>query len=253
MEPIRTKRLHEKIDSINNFTAQFYNDQVLLGGVNLPLGQVSAEVLNLDIEKLQDLRETNDKLFRAFKEILKPRKRLRSEQVVRAQELFDESVNVILDLPLYRQLKIDTDELRSLFTMPYKNNPFKFKRAMKTPGQMRDAMLDIVRTVCKIPDEMITFSVYTQFMLTDYFERLKYRQPEKYAVSVYKFFSNYAVQRDIVKVLAPLSWEPYRLSRPVSFEYVTMPDPNDKTKYIIAERLVFHTAAAFCILIFIAV
>ena len=39
--------------------------------------------------------------------------------------------------------------------------------------------------------------------------------------------------------------EGYFQSRPVNFEYVTMPDPDDKEKYVIVERLEFHTAAAF--------
>ena len=245
MEQIQTRQLNEKKNGIANFTAQFWKDKVLLGGTKLPLGQVSADVLNLDLQKLQDLRLKNDRLFRSVLDMLNPKEKLRPDQVTKTQELFNDTTNVVLDLPLYQYLKLDEKEMQHMFTAPYIKNPTNFERAMKIPNQISETTLKMIQAVCKIPDEMITFSVHTQSMLSNFFERLELRQPEYYAIGVYDFFTNELVQRDLAHGLMPFSGEGYFQSRPVSFEYVTMPNPDDKKKYIITERLEFHTAAAF--------
>ena len=245
MEHIRTRRTQEKKDGIALITAQFWKGSVMLGGTKLPLGQVSTDVLNLDLQKLQDLRLKNDKLFRAIVDMLDPTKNLRIGQVTEIQALYNDTVNIILELPLYRHLKLDKEELNHLLTEPYFKNPMNFERTVKTPNHVSETIMKMIKAVCMVPDEMVTFSIYTQFMLTDYFEGLDHRLPESYAVSVYRFFTNEWVQKDVVKTLESLSTDIYLKSRQVSFEYVTMPDPDDIKKYVVAERLEFHTAAAF--------
>lgn len=45
-----TKRLNEKPFSFDYITDQFYNDFVIIGNEKIPLGQISAEILNFTKE-----------------------------------------------------------------------------------------------------------------------------------------------------------------------------------------------------------
>lgn len=103
----------------------------------------------------------------------------------------------------------------------------------------------LLKTLTMIPDELHTFRAYVRTMLDFYFERLKRRNPEYYAVAVYDFFSNGEVQREISSLLPPAPVYQFQQSRAAMIEYTTMPDPEEPKKYIVAERMVFDSIAAF--------
>ena len=82
-------------------------------------------------------------------------------------------------------------------------------------------------------------------MLDFYFEPLRRRNAEHYAVGVYRFFSDAAAQEALRAALPPYPTFEFLQSRPAMTEYVTMPDPVHPEKYILAERVVFSSLADF--------
>ena len=82
-------------------------------------------------------------------------------------------------------------------------------------------------------------------MLDFYFEPLRRRNAEHYAVGVYRFFSDAAAQEALRAALPPYPTFEFLQSRPAITEYVTMPDPVHPEKYILAERVVFSSLADF--------
>lgn len=53
---LEMRPISDKENSIQEFTVHFWNDRVIIDGKNLPIGQVSTNVLNLSNEQLLSLR-----------------------------------------------------------------------------------------------------------------------------------------------------------------------------------------------------
>lgn len=242
----KTARLSEKPDSIAYFTVQFWNGWVQIRDSKQPLGQISTDMLNLEEQFIFDLRLKNDMLFeKVTQNVMNPSKALSPELIAGVQDMFNESMQTILTLPLYRDLNLKYEEWSSLFVTAYRSNPQSFEAAVKTQTKLQSSFVGLVHSVCMIPDEIITFNVYTKFLLTDYLDRCAKRDSQTYAIGVYDFFSNEEVQKDISSLLPPSPDFSYRQAHPAKFEYVTMPSPDDQTKYVIAERMEFRGIGSF--------
>ena len=223
MEHIKTKRLSEKPDDITLFTAQFWNDWVMIGETKLPLGQVSVDILNLDLEELQALRFKNADMFYAFAELIKPNKKLSRTDLDKVQKLLNSSLDELKKLPIYKNLKMDWDSIYSCFSFDTEYLEAVFKTDFDT--DLRNDTIEFIKSVYKIPDEMSTFHIYTRFMMDGYFERLGRRSSEYYAVGVYDFLMNEEFQKKIADSVVGVSGEPYKQAHYAKFEFVTMPNP----------------------------
>ena len=100
----------------------------------------------------------------------------------------------------------------------------KSSRAV-TPGTPEnEALSSFFGKLFRLPDELLCFRSYVSTMLDFYFEPLRRRNAEHYAVGVYRFFSDAAVQEALRAALPPYPTFEFLQSRPVMTEYVTMPD-----------------------------
>lgn len=123
--------------------------------------------------------------------------------------------------------------------------PEEFQKAV-TPGTPEnEALSSFFGKLFRLPDELLCFQSYVSTMLDFYFEPLRRRNAEHYAVGVYRFFSDAAVQEALRAALPPYPTFEFLQSRPAMTEYVTMPDPVHPEKYILAERVVFSSLADF--------
>lgn len=126
---------------------------------------------------------------------------------------------MVLALPLFKYLDVDTKLTRNTLTVIFEETPDDFLRIMM-PGTLEfDTFYGFLRMLSTIPDELITFRVYLTEMLDFFFERLKKRNEEYYAVGVYDFFSNREIQRDISASLPPSPVYLFQQSRSVRIEY----------------------------------
>lgn len=152
---------------------------------------------------------------------------------------------MVMALPLFNYLDIDAKLARTTITELFEAASDDFQQMMQPSTRELNIFHEFHKPLFTISDELISFRVYVTAMLDFYFERLKKRNEEHYAVGVYGFFSNRAVQRDISESLPPLPVYLFRQSRHAMIEYATMPNPDDEKKYIIAERMLFHSIASF--------
>ena len=243
---IEMKPTSEKENSIQEFTVHFWNDRVIIDGTSLPVGQVSTDVLNLSDEQLLSLRQKANETLKVFHaQLYNPEIKKDLALVTVIQDRLNEYLNLVLALPLFRYLDVDTKLTRSILTEIFEAGPDNFFRIVK-PGTLEfETFYGFLRKLSTIPDELVTFRVYITTMLNFFFERLKKRNEEYYAVGVYDFFSNKEIQRDISASLPPSPVYLFQQSRRAMIEYTTMPNPGDEKKYIIAERMVFDSIASF--------
>ena len=243
---IETRSTREKENSIQEFTVHFWKDRVIVDGKNLPMGQISTDVLNLSEEQILALRfRANETYGLLHTQLYNPEIKKDLALVTALQDKLNEYLDMILALPLFKHLDVDIKMTHNTLAVIFEETPDDFQRILQQGTLEFETFYGLLRKIFTLPDELISFRVYVTAMLDFYFERLKKRNEEYYAVGVYDFFSNREVQRDIAAVLPPAPVYQFRQSRQALIEYTTMPNPDDVKKYIIAERMVFTSIAAF--------
>jgi hypothetical protein len=240
------KRLDEKPNTIQEFTLQFFADSVSIDGTVLPLGQVSADVLNLSDDTLINLRDKN-LAFAATVEKQLWNVSIRKDAALAAavQDKINSAFDVISTLPLYRHLDLDKKLARNLLPLMLKKRPDEFIRLCDPKSMEASVFAGLIRTYLSVADEAVAFRTYISAMLDFYFERLKKRNSEHYAIGLYDFLRNVPLQQEIAKTLPPYPGFMFLQSRNAMIEYTTMPNPANEKEYMIAERMVFHSLGAF--------
>ena len=241
-----TKRLSEKGNSIQEFTVLFWEDHVLIDGKSIPLGQISTEVLNYPDEQLLALREKLNTLLQCIQtKLMNPDVQKTFSLVNETQEKLNSVLCDIFSLPLFSFLDMDREKAESMLITAFSQFPDEFQK-MVTSGTAEQAIfMEYVFKLVSIPDELHSFKAYTSVLLDFYMERLKLRNPESYAVGVYDFFSNTELLNEIASSLPPCPFQFYRQTCGVMLEFTTMPHPEQKERYILAERMVFHRLGEF--------
>ena len=166
------------------------------------------------------------------------------DSIDKAIKVLYEEKNRLNDFVDHNKQIIKTNILWKLLTGDMEN-PEEFQQMLLPDTAEGILFVELLKTLTMITDELHTFRAYVRTMLDFYFERLKRRNPEYYAVAVYDFFSNREVQREISSLLPPAPVYQFQQARAAMIEYTTMPDPEEPKKYIVAERMVFDSIAAF--------
>lgn len=243
---LETRLISEKENSIHEFTVHFWKDRVIFDRENLPMGQISTDVLNLSEEQILALRYKANETYGLFRTLLyNPEIKKDLTLITALQDKLNEYLDMILALPLFKHLDVDVRMTRNTLTVIFEETPDDFQRILQQGTLEFETFYGFLRKIFTIPDELISFRVYVAAMLDFYFERLRKRNEEYYAVGVYDFFSNREIQRDISSSFPPAPVYQFRQSRQALIEYTTMPNPDDVKKYIIAERMVFTSIATF--------
>ena len=84
--------------------------------------------------------------------------------------------------------------------------------------------------------EAISFRLYVQELVDKYYERLKRKNSEHYAIGLYDFLRNKSKQQELEQVLPPIPGFGFVQSRKAMVEYTTMPNPANPKEYIHIHR-----------------
>lgn len=243
---LETRPISEKENSIQEFTVHFWQDRVILDGVNLPLGQISSDILNLPEEQILALRYKANETYGFLRtQLYNPEIKKDLVLVTAMQDKLNEYLDMLLALPPFKYLDVDMGMTHNTLPVIFEETPDDFKSILQQGTLEFETFYGFLRKIFTIPDELISFRVYVKTMLDFFFERLKKRNDEYFAIGVYDFFSNREVQRDISASFPPAPVYQFRQSRQALIEYTTMPNPDDEKKYIIAERMVFTSIGSF--------
>ena len=243
---METKRLIETENSIQEFTVQFYGGTVMIEQNQLPLGQISCELLDYPVEELLALHDEAVRLFSIVRDSLFARDKEKSPALAAAVQCqLNRALKHVYPLPLFSLLNIDRDTYGTMLEELCRSAPEEFQKAVTQGTPENEALSSFFGKLFRLPDELLCFQSYVSTMLDFYFEPLGRRNAEHYAVGVYRFFSDAAAQEALRAALPPYPTFEFLQSRPAMTEYVTMPDPVQPEKYILAERVVFSSLADF--------
>jgi hypothetical protein len=239
-------RSYEKADSFNGFTVLFTGKNLMVGGKTYPVGQITTDVLNMDQQDIINLTVESAKFADyAKRKLMDPKKKKNPAVFSAVEEKLGGVLDRIAAMPLYRDLRTDWNMTRRFLTIMYEHQP-EVVKPLLTPGTPESLMAeDWFEQFTRIGFELSTFWTYIRAMVDVFFEPLLKRGAEAYAVGLYRFWSNTEILNRISQELPQSPAFLFRQSAQVELEFVPMPDPEDKTRYVIAERVVFHSIGEF--------
>jgi len=240
------KSLSEKENSLQEFTVQFFADSVSIDDTILPLGQISTDVLNLNYEELLALYEKSNLLLSEYGHALfdtEVKKDIALAETL--QSRLNDVLKIVYELPLYRTLDIDREFGNKIFLHTYQHENETFQNLFVTDSLESMALIGFITSLNTSSAEAISFCLYVQELLDNYYERLKRKNSEYYAIGLYDFLRNIPEQQQLEASLPRLPGFGFFQSRSAMVEYTTMPNPSNKEEYMIAERMVFNSLGAF--------
>lgn len=222
------------LDAVDDFTVIFHGDRVFVRGQEYSVGQCVVDILNLEEEELRLLDQSLLDFYRAVQSVWQENT---EELVQQAQERLRDMWKLISSLPVYRDLNID-------WSQPVRQNaPLleKFWSLLRQISTERRAEVDeYLRTLTGASELLRIFRKQITLMLDGYFEPLGRRNPEAYAVGMFKFYSD--------MVTAELmGQDTYELdhSFPFKVRFVPMVSPSDGETIILAEQARFSSLLDF--------
>ena len=239
-------RANGKTDVIGNFMAFFTGENVLLGGKAFPLGQISTDVLNMS---QQDIIMISIKgmafSHHTMTKFLEQQKEINPAAFSEAEEELNRVLDLIVTMPLYRELAVDWKVSRRALTI-LRDQYLESLEPILTPGTPdHQFAIDWINQFGFIGAEISTFRVHIGHMLDAFFDRLPKRGPEAYAHGVCEYFKDPDGLLAMSKQLPEEHAFHFLKAAEMEAEYVPMPDPADKMHYVIGERMVFHSIGDF--------
>lgn len=242
----KPKRTKEKENTIQEFTVRFFSDRVDIDGTLLPIGQVSTEILNLPNEILHDLQEAVLGSFAVVREkLFHPDIKKDLAVVTEAQDKLNRILQLLFTVPPFCYMDLDKEFDCNFLLHCFKNFPDEFLK-MVTIGTRENCFLaDFFGKLCSSVEEIIAFKSYVDIMLTLYFEHLKKRNSEHYAIGVFRFLEDTELLNNIAAQLPQRPSFLFLQRQSATIEYTPMPNPENKMEYTLTERMMFQTIGAF--------
>lgn len=126
---METKRLIETENSIQEFTVQFYGGTVMIEQNQLPLGQISCELLDYPVEELLALHDEAVRLFSIVRDSLFARDKEKSPALAAAvQRQLNRALKHVYPLPLFSLLNIDRDTYGTMLEELCRSAPDAFRK-----------------------------------------------------------------------------------------------------------------------------
>ena len=225
---------HTFLDAVDDFAVLFHNDRVFVREQEYPVGQCVVDILNLEGEVLDGIDQGMKAFYHAVRNGWLGDT---GESVYQAQEKLRDVWTLVAALPVYGDLDID-------WSQPVKQNaPLLEKfwsRLRQISPEGRAEVDEYLRTLIGASELLRIFRKQIALMLEGYFEPLDRRNPEAYAVGMFKFYSD--------MVTAELmGQDTYELdhSFPFKVRFVPMVSPSDGETIILAEQARFSSLLDF--------
>ena len=125
---METKRLIETENSIQEFTVRFYGGTVMIEQNQLPLGQISCELLDYPTGELLALHDEAVRLFSIVRDSLFARDKEKSPALAAAVQCqLNRALKHVYPLPLFSLLNIDRDTYGTMLEELCRSAPEEFQ------------------------------------------------------------------------------------------------------------------------------
>lgn len=239
-----TKRTAEKVNTLQEFTLLFWQNQILTGVAKIPLGQCTTEVLNLSNDMLLQMNDSRNALVGTMHPLFNPDVKKDLTAVTEIQNMLNKVLDLAISLPPFGYL-IEKDFGHSMLVDIFNSQPQGFMAMTNRLTHQGEVFYHFIFKLISIIDETIAFKKFISVMLDLYFEKLNKRNEEHYAVGVYRFFTDTKLVNDIRATMPPLPSFDFAQTRDVGIEYAPMRNPDNENEYLIAERMVLGSMGAF--------
>jgi hypothetical protein len=223
-----------KADMVHEFTVDFADGEIIANGKRFPLGNFTAEVLNLPHEQIADLCVKSDEFRTLFDEKF-PRAKENPALLSEIQESLNGVLDIVFELPLYRELDLDRTFTKRFMVYFQETDPEKFREMCAEPLTADAArFFAVLDRIAGIGQRVYYFNSYVSLVCDDYFEPLQTRSPKSYADAIMRF------NLDTEKLNQFSGFPLFGLTpySNVMFEYLPIKGVNGDTA--IAERTVFE-------------
>ncbi len=239
-----TKRTNEKVNTLQEFTLMFWKNQLMIDENKIPLGQCTTDILNLSDDYLAAMNNSRNELVSAAQTLFNSNIKKDLATVTEIQNKLNKVLDLTIDLPPFHYL-IDKKFGHLMLIDIYNNQPNEFQILTNKDSHNGNVLNYFIFKLISIIDETLSFKNYISVMLDLYFEKLKKRNEEHYAVGVYSFFTDTKLLSEIRKTMPPFPSFDFTQIREVGIEYAPMHNPDNGKEYLIAERIVFKSMGAF--------
>ena len=221
------------MNTIDNYFVQFVGDELIVSGKHIPLGQITTEVLNWDDAPFEELRIRVEEFSFASDMFFN----LKSKSVaIELQEKLNSVLEIILTLPPYRDLDMDSDLLHNFFIY-LSHDEEQWQEAMTERTMGHELVRGFVKKINELPEQLIEFRRQVSYMLDKYFEDLHSRTKKDYGAA----FNRYYRDRSSTGFM-PYAGVPFEQSFPAHVSFVPL---ETEDGIVVAEEMNFGELPAF--------
>lgn len=216
--------------AFDRFDLFFSGNYVFVNGKEFSLGQISVEILALEDSVLTEI----DRRVGAFLSAVWPFLQEKTDSAaVSAQEKLNAVWDLIFTLPLYRDLAMDTETAYHLLPLMFSDKE-KWDEVLDVNSEGHAMFEKFLNGLEYFGESLRTFRGQVAGMLAMYFEPLKRRNSDAYAVAYMHYFNDMATAGALF-----FDTEEFGQSFPLEVKFVPMAHPTDKGKVILAEKAEF--------------
>ncbi|MBC5736340.1 DUF6076 domain-containing protein [Lawsonibacter faecis] len=224
-------------DHFDCFSVLFGRGELYIGGEPFPLGQCATDILNLDSAVLTELDRRVGGLIPAAKNLFGEK----TDSAARsAQERLNAVWDLIFDLPVYRDLELDKWSAYNLFPLLLADQE-KLAAALDEHSEAHQMFRRLMDGLEYFPESLRNFRGQVMGMLELYFDPIKRRGADAYAMAYAQYFSD---MRAAGAILPDMN--DFEQSFPVQVKFVPiMKHPAGSGKVILAEQAEFTYLSHF--------
>lgn len=214
----------------DRFDLFFSGNHVYMSGKEFPLGQVGVEVLALETSVLTEIDRRVGKFLSAVWPLLQEKT---DSAAVSAQEKLNAVWDLIFTLPLYRDLTMDTETAYHLLPLMFSDKE-KWEEMLDVDSEGHALFERFLSGLEYFGESLRTFRGQIAGMLAMYFEPLKRRNSDAYAMAYMHYFNDTAAAGAVLFGMAD-----FAQSFPLEVKFVPMTHPTEEGKVILAEKAEF--------------
>ena len=220
----------------DRFTVFFSGDAVFLDGTAFPLGWLTTEFLNLDGEVLTEI----DRRVSIFLPAVQRMFREKTDSAARsAQERLNAVWDLVFELPVYRDLYLDTETSRNLFPALLSDQA-KWEETLDVNSEGRRMFEGLFSGLEYFAESLRNFQGQIQGMLEFYFEKLSRRSSQAYAGAYAAYFADMEAAGELL-----FPEREFSQSFPAQICFVPMVHPRETGRVILAEKAEFSYLSHF--------
>ncbi|MFV0520439.1 MAG: DUF6076 domain-containing protein, partial [Lachnospirales bacterium] len=222
---------------------------ILINEQKIPLGQCSTEILNLSDDFLDEMGNARVALSKAVYNLIKEANIRNEQEAIPLQNLLNDTLSFIKNIPPYKFF-LKQDFAETLILDCFANAPKDFKEYLMFFNEVITKLKPFFMNIFNTIDEIIAFKTYFHSMLEVFFEDLRKRNSEFYALGFYHFIKDPTHAQIIRESLPDIKSFDFSQSQNLNVRYIPMPNPENDRDYVIAEKINFNSCSSFLYLDF---